>query len=225
MYGFIVQKQKEEWIQFTTAFVSDVNFNFDMKPIIGKDSIISNCKLISTGYDALDYRTRFAEGYDKVKENLIDLNSQLIDSIRSINLTDIEKPFEIDFNEMIPLESLENKLIIAPFCNKAINENPFKMPERKYPIDMVYRKSKSFNSTIAIPKGYKLYIKPTNMEIDNDMVHIKYLIDITNKESIKIAGSYEFKKSVYPTSDYADLKMYYNKIIHKFNEKVVLIKE
>ena len=223
--GFVIQKKKVEWIQFNSDFVSEVNYNFDIKPVLEKDSIVNNCKLITTGYDDIDYRTRFAEGYDKVKENLIDLNSQLIDSIRSINLTDIEKPFEIDFKEMMPLESLENKLIISPFCYKAISENPFKMPERKYPIDMVYRKSKSFNSTIVIPNGYKLYIKPTNMEIDNNMIHIKYLIDITQKESVKIAGSYEFKKSVYPTSDYADLKMYYNKIIHKFNEKVVLIKE
>jgi hypothetical protein len=223
-YGFIVQKKKEEWLQFHSNFVSEMNYNFIIKLNANNDSIINRCKLMITGYDAIDYRKKFANGYDKVKDNLIGKNSVLIDSIKFVNLYEIQKPFGINFKEMMRIGFVDNKIIISPFCFKAITENPLKMPERNYPIDMVYRKSKSYHSTIVIPNGYKIFSKPANIEINDSLVHLQYMVDVDN-ESVDITGVYEFKKDVYPKSDYFALKEYFNKIVDKFNEKVVFVKE
>ena len=220
-YGFVVQKDKEDWIQISSQSVSEQKYHFDIKLDIDKDSLLNNCKLITTGYDAVDYRNRFSTDYDKLKESLLNVNSMASDSLHIVNLKDVEKPFEIDFKELLSLDKLENKIIISPFCNKVIAENPFKMPERNFPIDMVYLNSKSFYSTIAIPKGYKLLTKPDNMEVKTDLMHIKYFIDTSKTDSITIAGTYELKKSVYPKTDYLELKMYFNKIIKRFNDKLV----
>jgi hypothetical protein len=40
-----------------------------------------------------------------------------------------------------------------------------------------------------------------------------------------VVGLYDFRKDIYDSADYADLKAYFNMIVNKFNEKVVLVKE
>ena len=81
-----------------------------------------------------------------------------------------------------------------------------------------------FQSTIAIPNGYKLLTKPEDLRINNNLVKIIYVTNISDNNTIKVTGVYEFKNDVYGIPDYVELKNYFNKIVDKFNEKLVLIK-
>lgn len=224
-YGYIVQNKKAEWLQFQSNFISNLEYDFNLKTNSNMDSIYKSCRLITTGYEAIDYRKRFSTNYYKLREKLLSNNSSSMDSILPVNLDQIEKPFEIVFNENIPLESVEDKIIVSPFCNKAITENPLKMDERNYPVDMIYKNSKTFKSTIIIPNSYKLLSKPKDIEINNDLVYILLKAQVINNDTITVKGVYEFKKDVYTVSDYNDLKAYFDKIVDKFNEKVVFEKD
>jgi hypothetical protein len=225
-FGFIVQnKSEDEWVQFKSNYVSSIKREFEITPIPEKDSINLNCKLTATGYEALDYRKSYKSGYDKLRERLLSKNSLSDDSIHCFNLNDIDKPFKLNFKDKRTMESVENKLIVSPFCNTAITENPLKMPLRNYPIDMTFKKGNIFKSTIAIPKGYKLFSKPDAMNLNNNMFRISYSADKINNEMLLVIGTYEFKKDVYTVLEYAELKDCFNKIVDKFNEKIVLVKE
>jgi len=144
--------------------------------------------------------------------------------LKAINLNSIENPFEVSYKIKNSIEKVEDKIIISPFCNATMTENPLKQPARSYPVDMTYKKVRRFQSTIKIPDGYKLLVKPDNLNIENNLVNIKFASEIQDNGIIKIAGVYEFKTDVYTSSDYVDLKGYFNKIIDKFNEKLVLVK-
>ena len=111
-------------------------------------SINQHCKLMTTGYEAIDYRRKFSTAYKDLKIKLMGTNSLSGDSLKPIDLDQIEKPFEIDFNSKVQSESIEDKIIISPFCGFTITENPLKQPVRTYPIDFVYRKSYKFNKFI-----------------------------------------------------------------------------
>jgi hypothetical protein len=41
---------------------------------------------------------------------------------------------------------------------------------------------------------------------------------------IKVTGIYEFKNDIYRSNDYVNLKGFFNMIVDKFNEKLVLVK-
>ena len=223
-YGFIIQKKKGDFLTFQSNLKSNINydFNVELNPI--NDSIYTNYKLSSTGYDALDYRKSHLDNNDKLKAKLLSENVTSPDSIFFANEDQIDKPFEIRFNEKTQLESIEDKIIISPFCNRAITENPLKMPERNYPVDMVYKKARTFQSTIIKPTGYKLFSIPENILINNDMVKIMIKSDTTNVDTVQIQGIYEFKKDIYSISEYKDLKTFYDIIVSKFNEKLVFVK-
>jgi len=223
--GLIIQKNKTEWMKLQSTSNSDISYNFDLRLNANKDSINQHCKLMTTGYEAIDYRRKFSTAYKDLKIKLMGTNSLSGDSLKPIDLDQIEKPFEIDFNSKVQSESIEDKIIISPFCGFTITENPLKQPVRTYPIDFVYRKSYKFQSAIAIPTGYKLMTLPEDLKINNSLVRVVYATDIQKKDTIIVIGSYLFKKDVYPISDYSNLKSYFNGIVDKFNEKLVFVKE
>jgi len=162
--------------------------------------------------------------YKELKTDLLGANSSLSDSLISVNLKDIEKKFEIIYNSKNIAEKVEDKIIISHFCSATITENPLKQPARSYPVDMVYRNAYVFKSEIKIPAGYKLLEKPADFKMDNPLAEISLHTELLNNETITITGKYEFKNDIYGTGDYVRVKDYFDKIVDKFNEKVVLVK-
>jgi len=224
-FGLIVKKKNANWVSLKSNSSSAITHNFELKSNSTNDSISISCKLIATGYQAANYRKDFTTSYNTLKINLLGNTTSPGDTLIALNLTIDDKPLEINFNTSNSLESVEDKIIISPFCNTTITENPLKMPTRNYPVDMIYRNSNIYNSTIEIPDGYQLLSKSENVNIDNNLVRITYTTDNQNKDKVLVSGVYEFKKDTYEISEYSELKRYFNKIVDKFNEKLIFVKK
>ena len=222
--GLIIQKNKVEWLNLKSTTYTKKEYNYTLQPNAAKDSLSEDCKLVTTGYEAIDYRGEFTNSYKDLKKNLLGDNALESDMLTPANLKEIDKPFEIGFKKKEALDIVENKLIIAPFCNMVITENPLKQVTRTFPIDMIYPKTSKFLSTIIIPKGYKLLSKPEDMSINTNKIRIFYMVDTKDDDVVKVVGIYEFKQDVYQVEDYMNLKSYFNMIVSKFNEKLVLVK-
>lgn len=222
--GLIIQKNKTEWLSLKSTKISSIIYNFELQPNQKIDSLTQSCKLVTTGFEAIDYRTKYSSSYKELKTELLGNNSLANDTLKAVDLNQYEKPLEIDFSNKIPLETVEDKIIISPFCNFTLTENPLKQPVRNYPIDFTFKKSYKFQSKIQIPAGYKLLVKPNDLTINNNKVRIVFLTDTKQEDSIVVIGNYEFKKDIFDSSDYTDLKSYFNTIVSKFNEKFVLVK-
>lgn len=222
--GLVVQKDNVAWVSLKSNSVSNIVYDLNLKIDMEKDSIIQQSKLITEGYEAIDYRNKYNTEYKKLKENLIGRNVLSSDTIKAIELNQYQKPFELSFVKKTPLEKVEDKIIISPFCNFPITENPLKQATRSYPVDLIYKRVYQYQSTITIPKGYKLLSKPENIRVSNDLIRLVISSDTQNGDVVKVVGIYEFKKDEYGPTEYVDLKNYFNKIVDKFNEKVVLVK-
>ncbi len=223
--GLVIQKSKAEWLSLKSNSTSTRTFNIDLNLTQGKDSIKQKYRLVTSGFEAIDYRERFTSSYKDLKSDLYGPNSTPGDTLFPLNLKQIEKPFEISFNKKNVAETIEDKIIISPFCNFALSKNPLTQPTRNYPVDIIYKKSTRFQTTIAIPNGYELLSKPLDMNVNNSLVKAVFLTDIQSDGLIKIIGNYEFKKEVYEISDYSELKKYFKMIVDKFNEKIIISKK
>jgi len=195
-----------------------------LNPKIGKDSVYSNFQIMSSGYDAVNLRKKYLKNPKDLKTELSIYNMTLTDSIKVENLHEIDKPLECEFKSSFAFDKVEDKILVAPFCSFIMTENPFKKGARTYPVDMVYKKSRTFSAVIHVPEGYKLFSAPDKMYVNNDDVKIQYQVENPDNKTIRITGVYEFKKDVYGAFSFFDLKGYFNNIIDKFNEKVVLVK-
>lgn len=223
--GLIIQKGKTEWLSLKSNSTSTRTFNINLNLTQGKDSIKQNCRLVTTGFEAIDNRERFTSSYKDLKSDLYGPNATPSDTLLPINLKQIEKPFEIGFNKTNVTETIDDKIIISPFCDFALSKNPLTQPARNYPVDIIYKKSNKFRTSIAIPNGFKLLSKPLDMNVNNNLFKIVFATEIQADRTINVIGNYEFKKDVYEISDYAELKKYFKMIVDKFNEKIVISKE
>lgn len=223
--GLVIQKNKVEWVNLQSKTISNKIYNFKIQLTQGNDSIIQDSRLTTTGFEAIDYRRQFSTSYKDLKADLLGNNALNADTLLPVDLNQIEKPFEINFKNKAIAETIEDKIIILPFCNFTLSKNPLKKPTRNYPVDFIYKKSIKFQTTITIPDGYKLMTKPIDMKINNGVVRIIYITDIQTKGFINVIGNYEFKKDVYDISEYTEIKKYFDMIVGKFNEGLVLKKE
>jgi hypothetical protein len=113
---------------------------------------------------------------------------------------------------------------LSPFLNETLSDNPLKQKERTYPIDMIYPKQRTFNSTIIIPEGYKVDFMPSDQKINNQLFELTYKLK-TEDNKIDISFDYYFKKSVYSATDYSKIKFYFDEIVKKGNEKIILVQK
>jgi len=219
--GLVVNKEKPEWANFGSTTTSLIENNFTLKLSTNADSIIGAFRIISNGYDALTLRSKYLKDPNSLKKELTTHSFTVTDSITTNNLYQIEKSFEVSFNAQVAVERVENKILISPFCETAISENPLKQVFRTYPIDMIYKKARHFTSSINIPDGYKSINNPAGLSVHNNQIDILYKVEEIDK-TIKVDAYYNFKKDVYDPSEYTYIKGYFNKIVDKFNEKIIL---
>lgn len=218
--GLIVTKGETEWLKLEGTEMSDVRYDITLSANMNHDSLSIECKSTSTYYEALEKRHSFKDEYESLAIEYIGEDYKSYDSIRCENLTTPEQPFIFRFSKKEELESIDNHLIINPFCGYVLTENPLKQPVRDYPVDFTYKWSRSFSVKMKIPEGYKISTKPQNLTVNNKNIRIVYSVSEPEPGIINILGVYQFKKDVYPASDYAEIKAYYDQIISKFNEKI-----
>ncbi|WP_320051883.1 DUF3857 domain-containing protein [uncultured Acetobacteroides sp.] len=220
--GLVANKKKPEWAKLTGASGSSTLHIITINPMADKDSSLLMHRIIATGYDAVDSRSQYASSYADYKAKITG-NIVTTDSLRQKNLYQVDKPFELAYSATIGTDRIEDKLVVNPFCN-AIITNPLKQDTRSCPVDMAYRSTKRFFSTIVIPEGYKLMAKPEDLTIDNPIANLSYRVEQQEDGSVRISGAYTFKKDIYPVEEYSDLKAFFKILVDKFSEKIILQK-
>ncbi len=187
-------------------------------------------KMRLTGNLSQKARTKFEIIPDDEKRKILENENDGIEISNASfdNLETLNKPIAIiyDFETTNYIEEIGGKLYFSPMLFKAIEENPFKMEDRKYPIDYNYPKKERTIINIQIPDGYSVAFLPENTSfgLGNSEVGFKY--NISNHENtIKLMVDFSVNQSLIPPDVYKNLKGFYQLMIEKMNEKVVLIKK
>ena len=143
-------------------------------------------------------------------------------SIDSLKLYD--NPVALNYN--INYHFNDNIVYLNPMMNKAIIENPFKSTARKLPIEMphVYQLNHSF--TMEIPKGYSIdeIPKSTRILLNEDDGIFEYKISVLDN-LIQLRCKLKFNKANYNSDNYQNLREFYNLVVHKMSEQIVLKKQ
>jgi hypothetical protein len=219
--GLVVYKKSEEWVSLAPGKPSLLKYDFSVEITPNNESVTGTGNIKYEGIDAVSFRRNYTNN-EMLEEFITNLVFTQVDEVSSPGLTDRNVPLKITFNASAPVEQLENKVLISPFFNAPISENPLKQKSRKFPVDMIYQKGNMFQSEILIPENMKVVSLPENKDIDNNNIKINYSAQLVNKSKVLITGYYSFKKTVYSAKDYNALKYYFNLIISKLNEKIVL---
>jgi hypothetical protein len=160
----------------------------------------------------------------KYEEN----NNLEITDFKLENKRNIAKPIvrKVKFSSEDLIEGINGKLYIEPLLFLTRHENPFKLKERKFPIDFSNPWKNINRVNIEIPKGYKVEKLPESIAIGlpENMGFFKYqVVQVGNK--IKTVSVLQFNEPLIGAQYYKDLKAFYSKLVNTQTEKIVLIKE
>ncbi len=183
----------------------------------------------SYGYIGLEKRNTIAdenlEEYIKTEEN--DKAGIEIDAYQVEDIGDIEKPLKENYTISLAPEIVEDKVILYPFSNKIyLNENPFKMKERSYPMDFGFPFTNTYLISIDLGDIYQIEQLPKSRSIklpnDDGECSVIYIADgskINIRFNMKL-NAYRFSSDAYPS-----LKEFFGTMITMLKEEPITLKK
>lgn len=161
--------------------------------------------------EKLENRSKNIEISDYVRENDLDSNKPIVESYT--------------FKDSKSVEIINDKIYISPMLFLATSENPFKQEVREYPVDFGYPMLNKYNINLEIPQGYIVESLPAsiNLATGNDIATFKYMMaNADNKIQLSITST--IIAPIVSPDFYPVLKGFYQQMIDKQNEKIVLKK-
>jgi hypothetical protein len=220
--GLLIKKDKVEWISLKSMIPSKKRTIFEIELL--HDSLKSTIETTAIEYDALDLREKFGSDTKLIKKYYETKGYNVAESSVEVkNVADCKKPYIYKLSTENVAEIINNKIYISPFMGEALQENPLKQTARTYPVDLIYPIHNTLYSKISIPKGYKLDFVPENSKMENDQFSLDYNTTKTN-DMIIVSLTYNFKSPIYEPSEYKSIKFYFNEIVNRGAEKIVLSK-
>tara|TARA_R110002074_G_scaffold86875_1_gene191743 strand:- start:16200 stop:18230 length:2031 start_codon:yes stop_codon:yes gene_type:complete len=191
--------------------------------------LMGNMRTTLTDNLAYEYRNAnssksFEEIKEKKSESLVSTEISSLET-KNLNVPGTSIVETISFKKEDGFERIGEKIYINPLLFLATKENPFKMEKREYPIDFIYPIAEKLNLSISIPDGYKVEFLPENLAIGLPDGKGVYSFNMTeNGKNIQVQSIQEIKSALFSPVYYTSIKEFYNQIVQKQSEKIVLSK-
>ncbi|MEM1337433.1 MAG: DUF3857 domain-containing protein [Bacteroidota bacterium] len=161
---------------------------------------------------------------DAMEERYLEME---IDGLELKNEKDCDKPLveSCSFVKENQLEVISGKLYFKPALFLALMENPFKIDKREYPVDFGFPKLNKLTVNFKIPEGFQVESMPENtaLGLPDGLGNFKYSIQ-QQGDVLQFRCQTQIKKPIIPPTYYQALKEFYNQIVVKQTENVVLVK-
>jgi hypothetical protein len=120
---------------------------------------------------------------------------------------------------------IDGKIYFSPTVFLKMDENPFRATKREYPIDFVFPKSEILEAEFSISADYQVTYLPKSL-------HIKFVDDLASydyevkqiDDKIFLKSALTTKQSVVAPTYYSLFKEFFEKIVNKQNDKIIIEK-
>jgi hypothetical protein len=213
----------------------------EIKPSREKTFVTGSFKLDEKGelsgaiqYSSFEYAAFMARKMhekfsgQELNKEMLDEKSWIVKNINSLNLNDPEKPLQEDYEIVIPDfgNTTEDLIYFNPILFFKIHANPFTQESRIYPIDLGLPEEKTMMISILIPENYIVEELPKNQTFALPNSDAKFIYNISaNEKTIQITTKFQLTKTMFFVNEYSALKEFYNHLVAKQGETIVLKKK
>jgi hypothetical protein len=201
-----------------------------MATLSSNGSLTGKIRITRTDYNALSFRENYSnENQEQYIDNLenklgkIEVNNYSAENLNA----NFEKPVVETFTFLSndEVEIIGEKMYINPLVFFTETKNPFLQEKRELPIYFQYPKQEKYNIFIDIPEGYTIESLPQPIKITTGQDVGAFIFNIkTIDNKIQIAVTTSINKALISAEFYDILKVFFQKIIDKQNEKIVFKK-
>jgi hypothetical protein len=227
--GRIIDEVKSATIDLVSNQKYILNISAQVK-LDQNGELTGNWSEMRKGYCAYKSRKEIekTKGIEEYIENIKKANEGLtIQKYDLQNKDSLDKDLKLICDVTISgkSESTGDLLIVHPMLFEQLEENPFKYEKRNFPIDYNYGYANSYMLRLEIPQGYKIESVPksTTVSLPDNAGKFSYLIDAKDNV-VQIVRKYNINKVAFLPEEYTTLKEFYNQIVNKEGEVIVLKK-
>ena len=143
------------------------------------------------------------------------------------NEKDLAKPVveEYDFSATNSADIIADKIYFSPMMFLTQAENPFKQEKREYPLDFLFPHQDKYMINITLPAGYVVESlpQPVAVGMEENLGTFKYNLVATGSQ-LQVMITLDINTAIMGPDYYETVKDFYQKVIEKQNEKIVLKK-
>lgn len=151
----------------------------------------------------------------------VELSNLTIDSLDKLEESiNISYDFNLSGNK-------EDIIYLNPMFNEGYKKNPFTSAERFYPVEMPYASDETYTFSMTIPEGYVLDELPKSARVkfnEQGDGAFEYFISASG-DVISMRSRIIFKRAFFQPEEYEVLREFFNLVVKKQNEQIVLKKK
>ena len=166
-------------------------------------------------------KDEFFKDIKKAYDQDVDLISPRIDSLDNLE-ENILIAYDFKLNDQ-----KEDLIYINPMFGEGYKENPFKSAERFYPVEMPYASDETYIFSMFIPDGYEVDELPKSVLVklnEEGDGEFEYRVSQSNG-MISLRSRIQLKRANYQPAEYDMLREFFNLVVKKHNEQIVLKKK
>ncbi|WP_285010104.1 DUF3857 domain-containing protein [Pedobacter faecalis] len=225
-----LDNETSEWISVDDEKMSRSNITYNLKLDESGKLLGGKLYLSSSQYAGLRHRNRFIsagsqdeylKGYRADRPGM---------GIANYEITNLDKPGEpllesMDVRIEDNVEEAGEIAYFLPLLFEQTKENPFKLEERKFPVDFAYPNEENYRIMVELPEGYQIQTMPKNEKVSlpDDVASFTFMCAMEGKV-LTILSKIAIKKPVFTHEEYHGLKELFKNIVRKQAEQIVLKK-
>ncbi|MBB6612326.1 DUF3857 domain-containing protein [Pontibacter sp. Tf4] len=224
--GHLIKRKENRWVALKPAnysqfITTDVTFS-PTGELLGKTTESAG------GYYALSLRKTLAEeGEDKFAERLTrEIGNYKLGKPSFGNTEKISEPFQINYDiSSGGTGQLADIIYLSPLLGHGKKQSPFKLNERQYPVDFASPIDETIITKFTIPAGYVIDEAPKGsvISLPENGGRFTFIVQ-QDGNMLQVMSRISINKPVFYAPEYTFLKEFYNQIIAKHAEQIVLKK-
>ena len=225
--GFVIRKEGFGWVPLKSAVKSRTSINANIK-VLADGKLEGKVNVDRHGYHAQKMRKKyFAKGEEEYVKEFTASKPWSLAKSEIKNVKEITEPlkeaYELSIEQHADVSG--DHIYFNPFILLREEENPFKLAERKYPVDYGSSQESFYICTFSIPEGYavdeipqvKIFSLPENAA--------KFTFNVANTgKTIMITSILQINRNIFSQEEYPNLREFYNMVVAKQAEQIVLKK-
>jgi hypothetical protein len=229
--GRVVSLNKPSyWIDMVSAQKRNISTSLDLT-LQDNGKIKGTITTYSIGYAAYEKR-REIKKFNSVDEYVENLDEKLtkikilkseISDLDSLNLPVSEK-YEVEIDAYNSLN--HDNISFNPAFWYQVSQNPFKLADRTYPVDMGSASDVKVILTLHFPANFEIANQPQPVAFGLPNKGGRYLTDVSvDANTISYSQVEQFNRSIYAREEYPYIKELYNKMIQAQKANIVFKKK
>jgi len=225
--GRLIATQENRWIPLQPLAKATQICQANL--VLSPDNALSGkIQLLSSGYSALNQRKAIqSEGEKKfIQRKASQSDYWDIGPFTIANPTASPEALRMEYEvKLAGAEQPANTIYLNPLQNEGLRENPFKPETRKFTIDFATAQEETYLFSYTIPAGYQVTELPQNKIIVLPENGGRFTYNITNTgQTVTVMSKLAIARPTFSPNEYPILKDFYNQIVAKHAEKIILKK-